>query len=228
MHRKKWVVGLGAVMVLIGVARVEAGIIAVVTDTTWKADSVKGHHGGTIHNVGLEWEADNVGWNTDIEFDDSAWVFAGHYYSPDSIWVAGNGLNGPSPAYFRKVFWVPTTPTLALVDLIVDDDALVYINGSLVVDDGSGSVTELFDLDVTGSMQQGMNLVAVKAHDTFGGYEALSLTLEVESAPIPEPPTFMIWTLLASVTFCIWHVGRFRKSRLPGTHHSLLGRGGGA
>jgi hypothetical protein len=54
----------------------------------------------------------------------------------------------------------------------------VYINSNLVIDDRSGRSDEPARLaDVTRYLKSGTNLIAVKAHDSFGIFEALHLTL---------------------------------------------------
>jgi hypothetical protein len=63
-------------------------------------------------------------------------------------------------------------------DLLVDDDALIYINGQLALDDQNGQATP-FRVDVTPYLRSGENLIAIKAHDSFGFLEGIHLRVEV-------------------------------------------------
>ena len=58
----------------------------------------------------------------------------------------------------------------------------VYINGVLVLDDHDGSATGIPPINVKPFLRSGMNVIAVKAHDSFGIHEALQLVLRVELA----------------------------------------------
>ena len=62
--------------------------------------------------------------------------------------------------------------------MLADDDAQVYINGTLVVNDRDHAA-KLQLLDVTAHLQAGLNLIAVKAHDSRGPSEGLYLSLRV-------------------------------------------------
>lgn len=165
---------------------VEADLL-VETDTTWRAIGPVGDQtGADIHTVGLDFEAANPGWNSNVLYDDSAaagWSDAIEVIHPtepfERYWVDGTDIIGSSPAYFRKTFEIDGVPTTAFLDVIVDDDALVYINGHLVVNDSDGLATYLFDLDVEPWLVQGTNLIAVKAHDGQGA-QSLNVSLRVE------------------------------------------------
>jgi len=165
--------------------------------------------GQPIASVGLTWEADHVGWNTSPGFDDSD---AAGWHTPvyrdviqygatttNSIWADDAG---DTPAYFRRVFTLDGNPVLAEMggtffdtdaSSVVDDDARVYLNGTLIYDDQDFFPTHFQVDDVTALLHAGQNLIAVKAQDSVGGDEHFSLTLRI--TPIPEPGTGLLVAL---------------------------------
>jgi hypothetical protein len=133
--------------------------------------------------VGLAWEAAHPGWNTSLTFDDSdaaGWRYCINNREHPYIWVDGPYINGSSPSYYRKVFELSGTPASGKLSFGVDDDAIIYINGQLAVSDTDGGATDMFDIDVTSLLVPGTNLIAVKAHDSYGYQESLKVSLAVE------------------------------------------------
>jgi len=194
-------VGWSAAALALAPAAASALTIATSADPAdgWRALAPVGNlEGQPIASVGLDWEATHLGWNTDLAFDDSD---AAGWHVPVARTVPGlpevNGIwaddPGDTPAYFRKVVTLATDPVLAffggqrgnVLDSVVDDDAQIYVNGVLVYDDQDGSATFFAVTDVTTLLHAGENLIAVKAHDSFGLAEHFSLALEID--PIPEP-----------------------------------------
>lgn len=179
----------------------------------WRAIAPVGNlEGQPIAAVGLTWEAAHVGWNTSITFDDSD---AAGWHAPvvrdvtrygsnatNAIWADGpqNGA-GPTPGYIRKTFTLDTDIASAhfgggsFPDAIngIDDDAQIYLNGVLVFDDQNGLSGVIPFTDVTAYLHAGENLLAVKAHDTFGADEHFALALEIQ--PVPEPNTALLVAL---------------------------------
>ena len=169
----------------------EFGAFRITTDTDWRAIGPVGNlEGRSLDTVGREWENRNVGWNSDLTFDDSAaagWKNAifnqtAHPPRPEIafVWVDDpehDGKKGATPAYFRYVFDLAEVPKFAELTVLADDDAQVYLNGQLVVNDLDGTVTLSPNIDVTRYLQAGKNLIAVKAHDSFGVFEGLYLLL---------------------------------------------------
>ena len=66
---------------------------------------------------------------------------------------------------------------------LANDDALVYINGHLAVNDHDRTMRLQF-IDVTAYLQAGWHLIAVKAHDSRGLYRACICLCE------PEPKSW--------------------------------------
>jgi len=156
----------------------------IETDPSWRAIGPVGQlEGVPINDVGLEWERVNRGWNSELAFDDSdaaGWRNAIlNDGEPTHIWVDGDGFGGSSPAYFRKTIDLSPAES-AWLHGGVDDDMQVYINGILILDDHDGSATGIPPINVTPFLHTGTNLIAVKAHDSFGIHEALQLVLQVE------------------------------------------------
>ena len=180
----------------------------------WRAIAPVGNlEGQPITAVGLAWEAAHVGWNTSITFDDSD---AAGWHTPvyrdviqygatttNSIWA---DAGGDTPAYFRKIFTLEGDPVLAEMggaffatdaSSVIDDDAQVYLNGTLIYDDEDLFPTTFPIADVTGLLHAGENLIAVKAQDSVGGDEHFSLTLRITAIPEPSPALLVALGLAA-------------------------------
>lgn len=163
------------------------------TDDSWRAIGPSGNQEGTpLASVGEPWESANLGWNFDLNFGDSntmGWTNAIFNHAPGEpsrpdilghIWVDDpfdDARVGSTPSYFRKQFWLKEKPKHGRLTILTDDDAQVWINGHLAVDDQSGGVNIITNVDITPYLQMGSNLVAVKAHDSFGIFESLFLSL---------------------------------------------------
>jgi hypothetical protein len=178
----------------------------------WRAIAPVGNLAGQpITAVGLAWEGTHVGWNTSITFDDSD-VAGWHTPVPrdvsrygsiaiNHIWADDPQGSGDTPAYVRKVFTLDFEPTSAsfggdlggLLDSVIDDDVQIYINGVLVLDDRDGVSGAIPFTNVTAHLLLGENLIAVKAHDSFGADEHFSLRLEI--VPVPEPSSVLLVAL---------------------------------
>lgn len=158
----------------------------IETDDSWKAIAPPPDQTGLpIDTVGKSWENQNVGWNSDLEYDESGWNSAitnntKHPPRPDInfIWTSGHGRTGSSPAYFRKTFYLDDVPSSGRLTVLADDSAQVYINGYLVDNDRDCKV-QLRSKSIWMSLfRKGWNLIAVKAHDCIS-WEGLYLSLWV-------------------------------------------------
>lgn len=168
----------------------------------WRAIAPVGDQAGLpISSVGLAWEAAHVGWNNSLTFDGSD---AAGWHPPvprdltrygqtstNNIWSDDPQGSGDTPSYFRLIFTLDDDPLTAQLggisdySNVVDDDAQIYLNGTLVWDDRDGVSTFIPLIDVTPYLHAGRNLLAVKAHDSFGVDEHFSLVLEVDAVPEP-------------------------------------------
>jgi len=220
MKTWKWL----AIAVMTHVALIQVSQAAPITIQTstnpaegWRTIAPVGNlEGLPLSEVGLDWEASNVGWNTELAFDDSA---GAGWHSPvfrdvsvfgatstNNIWSDGTDVDGNTPAYFRRVFALNTRPASAhfggssdpITDYsnVIDDDALIYINGALVLEDRDGFATTFPLTNVTEALHAGENLIAVKAHDSFGAFEHFSLVLRINEVPEPGSPLLFMAILM--------------------------------
>jgi hypothetical protein len=156
------------------------------SDTTWLTIAPEGNQEGQpILSVGATFEATNPGWNTSLTYDTSAWSPAAPK-DDIGIWGPGDG----TPLYLRKVFSLATPVEDVVMLTTADDDAFVYINGELLVFDTDARASGFGPIDVTDYLIQGENLVAIKAHDSYGGAEYLSFHLF--GTAVPEPSTLVL------------------------------------
>ena len=190
----------------------------------WRAIAPVGDLAGQpITTVGLAGEASHGGWNTSTVFDDSdgaGWhtpvprdIAQYGYATTNSIWADDPQGSGDTPAYFRKVFTLDFDIASARFgghgfpadgSNLIDDDAQIYINGVLVYDDRDGLANFIPVTDVTAYLHAGQNLLAVKAHDSFGIDEHFSLTLDIQS--VPEPRSALLVALgLAGLALSMWN-----------------------
>jgi len=205
-------------------ALASAGTLNILTDTTWRAIGPVGDlQGYNIDSAGAEWEAANPGWNDSTAYDDSGandWSDAlavTHSNPPYTrYWVDGDEFNGSSPAYFRKEFTIPGTPTDGSLDLIVDDDIRFYLNGDLVFAENNGLATFLTGHSVTAALLPGTNLIAVKAHDAQGS-QSLTVDLEVSFEPVPEPSTLLLAALACPLLLLCRRRRKLRTLRVLAT-----------
>jgi len=168
----------------------------VETNNTWLLIAPVGDLSGQpINNVGLGWEDIHTGWNTNSTYDTSSWGTPvsygdiwGHGYS--AYWAPGH----LSPVYLRKIVNLPAVQQ-AFLSGGADDDIQIYINGTLVLDDHNGTAAGFGPIDVTNYLVVGSNLLAAKAHDSFGGVDGYYFTI-AWTVPPPNldmtPPTIAL------------------------------------
>jgi len=186
----------------LSVAVSSADTLTIVTDTnSWRAIGPVGNLQATpIDSVGLAWESTNAGWNMSLSYDDSDaagwhvpvsrpddWTALGPWPSEaHSIWGSGEQFFGDTPCYLRRTFFLGSTPASGLLDFAVDDDAQIWINGQMVVNDNNNTATRVLDIDARQYLRSGINLLAVKAHNSFPlaplgeNSESFALRLRVE------------------------------------------------
>ena len=90
----------------------------------------------------------------------------------------------------RKNFTLATPVEDVLLISTIDDDALVYINGNLLISDTDGRESGNGPMDVTDYLVQGENFIAIKAHDSSGDNELVALNLF--GTAVPEPSALIL------------------------------------
>ncbi len=184
-----------------------AAIVTVDGGADWRAIAPVGNlEGQPILTVGNSWEAANVGWNSSLTYDDSGaspgttatWhnAVVTTSSSPPGIWSDAGLFDGATPTYFRKVINVSGAILSVKFSGGVDDDLILYINGKTAISDTDGTSTG-FNLDVTSFFQSGDNLIAIKAHDSFGGFQRVEARFTITNA-VPEPSSFLFGALAIS------------------------------
>ena len=129
------------------------------------------------------------GW-TDVGFDDASWTNAEapwEYWDHDDLspgqpmWYPGRHDDDTTWFYFRRTFFLPAPldSGLAQLNIQVDDDYVLYINGHEVARDESGTTDAPSMHDILPYLNVGENVVAVQAIDSFGGNEGVNLRLGV-------------------------------------------------
>lgn len=162
-----------------------AETIEVVSDDSWRSTDNVANVGacpGVVGSPGPAW--------TEHSFDDSAWRFAtimdqvppwfgvppnnvtGGFYiwdcPPLSICNGTSIPYGPLRAYLRKAITIDNDIISAQVELSVDDDYQLYINGVLAHQDLSGGASDTPWLDVSSYLNVGNNIIAIHAWDGGG------------------------------------------------------------
>ena len=146
----------------------------IPTDTTWKSSD-------NLHE----------GWN-EINYDDSSWpqaINTNHYtYIPP--WPGTIAIKSPSwhyrtspLAYFRKTFEL-TEPLSNIKDakirIAVDDDFDLYLNENLIASDWDHYVhREGKYYDLKPFLQQGKNVLAIKAQDYWCCHHSIVASVEI-------------------------------------------------
>lgn len=140
-------------------------------------------------------------WNTDPSFDTTGWISATDQLRPECtvapcIWFDGQ-FSSTQFVWLRKTFTISDPVSGAALVGGVDDDADIFLNGTLVLSDHDGSATAFGPLDVAALLVPGLNLIAVAASDNipvFGQNHAFAASLQIEtSTRIPEPTSLLLF-----------------------------------
>ena len=156
-------------------------------------------------NTDASWLATNAEpaptWNTDPLFNTTGWINAVEQARPECtlapcIWYDGQ-FSSTRFVWLRKTFTISDLISSAFLTGGVDDDAMVYLNGTLVVNDQNGSATGFGPLDVAAWLVQGVNLIAVAASDNipvFGQNHGFTALLEIQTTTqqVPEPASLAL------------------------------------
>lgn len=140
-------------------------------------------------------------WNTDPSFDTTGWISAVDLGIPgcpggsSCIWYDGQ-FSSTQFVWLRKTFTISDPVSAAALIGGVDDDADIYLNGTLVLTDHNGFAQNFGPLDVAALLVPGINLIAVAASDNipvFGQNHAFAALLQIETpSRIPEPASLLL------------------------------------
>jgi hypothetical protein len=166
--------------------------VTVVSDATWKVTN----------------PAPPTGWNTDVGFDDSAWVNAVENPANHNIWMTSlSSGSAPNQIWARKVFNLGAPVASAVGHFGFDDNGQLYLNGHLLIDDTGGGATVFNNFVIDPSFfVVGDNVIAMHGIDTIAPFNSLNANLPITL--VPEPAC--AWLLGAGV---VGLLARGRKSK---------------
>ncbi|MFM7205286.1 MAG: NosD domain-containing protein, partial [Planctomycetaceae bacterium] len=152
-------------------------LTTIDTATAWKATTA----------------APAAGWTT-AAFDDSTFVAA----TPGgSVPLGGTstatvwGAAGTNEVWLRRTFALDGRPAAATLDVTVDDDVDLFVNGVQIVADTNKSPTTQLGLDVASYLKAGTNVLAARVSNlagTSGRYFAARASIDLERADAGGSP----------------------------------------
>lgn len=185
----------------------------------------------TLVNTDASWKvtatAPSTNWNTALGFDTSTWQAAtvlynvSDYpgyggYTAKGIWSSGGQFSETETTIWaRRVFQLASLPASASLLAGFDDDADVWVNGSLVISDHNGIANNVGVANLLPYLTVGDNLVAFVVSDNYpvhGYNHAAWLQIDGQIAAVPEPATIaLLMAGLAATAFPL----RRRRTVLP-------------
>lgn len=182
----RWMVPTVVLFLLASGLPAHADIILtpIKTDATWRVTEDAGNA--------------TLGWNTDVGFAETGFEAADTSFGTQSgfgvhnpvlkIWDKDGGAG--STVFFRRTFDITGDPTAGQIILKVDDDAIVWVNGTEVFNDSDGTFDEA-TVDVLAALKGGTNLIAVQATDAGGTNRSFAAVVTGTSA-VPEPSSCLL------------------------------------
>ena len=171
-------------------------------------------------------------WNAAIGFDDAAWQaatvlynvadFPGYGgYTAQGIWSSGGQYSRiETTIWARQVFQLAALPASASLLAGFDDDADVWVNGTLVISDHNGIANGVGVANLLPYLSVGNNLVAFTVTDNYPGYgynHSAWLQIDGQMAAVTAVPksttTALMLAGLAATAFSV----RRRKVRPKAT-----------
>ena len=145
--------------------------VNIVSDSTWKITN----------------PAPPTGWNTDVNFDDSTWLYAVENPTNHNIWMISlQSSAGPNQVWARKVFRLDVPVESAIGHFGFDDNGQLYLNGHLLIDDTGGGATVYNNFVIDPSLfVVGDNLIAMHGIDTIAPFNSLNAQLPITLVPEP-------------------------------------------
>jgi hypothetical protein len=141
-------------------------------------------------------EAANPGWNSNPNYVTTGWSAYGGTVGSPQQWIDNLGTN---PFFGRDVIDIPGTPTAGSFTMGVDDDSLVWVNGTLVpgLVDHNGNTNSPSTADITPYLVDGQNVIAFLADNSAGGgfsvFAANGSITYTPDASTPEPASMILF-----------------------------------
>jgi hypothetical protein len=172
-------------------------------------------------NTDSSWLATNAlpaaTWNTDPSFSTTGWINASVNIpacsnGADCIWYDGQ-FSATRFVWLRKTFTISGPVSTAVLVGGIDDDADIYVNGTLVFNDHNGTSQGFGPINVAPYLVQGVNLIAVAGEDNipgFGQNHDFVASLQVQiTVPVPTLSPWMLALLtLALVSIAVLFIRR--------------------
>ena len=176
---------LAVLLSLAGASTAHADVITVVSDASWLAKNAE----------------PGAGWNTNVSFDTSAdggWVNATVSIpdcngAQDCIWY--DGINSTTEqAWFRKTFNLNGPVASATLIGGIDDDGMIWVNGTKVYDVFDGLAAQFGPIDIAPYLVEGTNLIAAFADDNlqFGFIHTFHAQIDATTRAVPEPAVLLL------------------------------------
>jgi len=161
----------------------EAASVVIDTDASWLAKN----------------SAPGVGWNTAFAFDtvaDGGWAAAQNNGSPPCgnngcmIWWDGQ-FSATEQVWLRRTFVLDGPVASAFIQGGADDDATIWVNGTIVYNVFDGLAGPFGPIDIAPYLVPGNNLIAVFGDDNFAFGQnhqfTARLTIETAAASVAVP-----------------------------------------
>ena len=167
-----------SICLIVAIASVaKADSIVIDTDASWLAKNA----------------APGAGWNTAFAFDtvaDGGWQAAQNNGSCGAfgcmIWWDGQ-FSATDQVWLRKTFVLNSPIDSASIVGGVDDDATIWVNGTIVYDVFDSNAGGFGPIDLEPYLVQGNNLIAVFADDLGGNHQFIARTTIETAASFPVP-----------------------------------------
>ena len=181
-------------------ATAQATSFTISTDGTWLAKNA----------------TPGAGWNTNASFNtaaDGGWVNASVNIpscvpSQDCIWYDGT-FSTTEQAWLRKTFVLDGPATVGSLIGGVDDDATIWINGTIVYSVFDGLAGAFGPINIASFLVPGTNLIAVYADDNlfYGNQHTFAARLDIETASaVPDPGSTLLLFGIGIVGLRAWRM----------------------
>lgn len=204
---KAFLLALGLVLAIGATSTATASTITITTDNNWLATNL----------------VPGSGWNTNSVFNTTGWIGSAEFNTSDCIASTGAGciwydgqFSDTQSVWLRRTFAIAEPITTAFLQGGVDDDASIWVNGTLVYSDTNGTAQNFGPIDIAAYLNQGINLVAVAAWDNFelfGQNHGFAARLDiVTQAEVSEPASLLLLGLgLVATAVASRHGRRVRR-----------------